>query len=42
MVINIFEIGKLPDIKENEMSDILKETESIEIERIISTGQISD
>jgi len=39
---NIFEIEKLPDIKENEIIDILKETENIKIERIISTGQISD
>ena len=39
---NIFEIEKLPDIKENEIIDILKENENIKIERIISTGQISD
>ena len=32
---NIFEIEKLPDIKENEIIDILKETENIKIERII-------
>ena len=42
VVMNIFEIEKLPDIKENEIIDILKETENIKIERIISTGQISD
>ena len=28
---NIFEIEKLPDIKENEIIDILKETENIKI-----------
>ena len=39
---NIFEIEELPDIKENEIIDILKENENIKIERIISTGQISD
>ena len=39
---NIFEIEKLPDIKEDEIVDILKENENVRIERIISTGQVSD
>ena len=39
---NIFEIEELPDIKENEIINILKENENVKIERIISTGQISD
>ena len=38
---NIFEIEKLPDIKEDEIVDILKENENVRIERIISTGQVS-
>ena len=39
---NIFEIEKLPGIKEDEIIDILKENEDVKIERIISTGQVSD
>ena len=39
---NIFEIEKLPDIKEDEIVDILKENENVRIERIISAGQVSD
>ena len=39
---NIFEIEKLPDINEDEIVDILKENENVRIERIISTGQVSD
>ena len=34
---NIFEIEKLPGIKEDEIVDILKENENVSIERIIST-----
>ena len=39
---NIFEIEKLPEIEEEEIVDILKENEDVKIERIISTGQVSD
>ena len=39
---NIFEIEKLPGIEEEEIVDILKENEDVKIERIISTGQVSD
>ena len=39
---NIFEIEKLPEIGEEEIVDILKENEDVKIERIISTGQVSD
>ena len=39
---NIFEIEKLPVIEEEEIVDILKENEDVKIERIISTGQVSD
>jgi cupin 2 barrel domain protein len=39
---NIFEIEKLPSIKEDEIINILKENENVRIERIISTGQVSD
>ena len=39
---NIFEIEKLPEIEEEEILDILKENEDVKIERIISTGQVSD
>ena len=39
---NIFEIEKLPGIREDELVDILKENENVRIERIISTGQVSD
>ena len=39
---NIFEIEKLPGIREDEIVDILKENENVRIERIISTGQVSD
>ena len=39
---NIFEIEKLPEIEEKEIVDILKENEDVKIERIISTGQVSD
>ena len=39
---NIFEIEKLPGIREDEIVDILKENEDVKIERIISTGQVSD
>ena len=39
---NIFEIEKLPGIREDEIIDILKENENVRIERIISTGQVSD
>ena len=39
---NIFEIEKLPGIEEEEIVDILKENKDVKIERIISTGQVSD
>jgi len=39
---NIFEIEKLPSMKEDEIIDILRESGDIKIERIISTGQVSD
>ena len=39
---NLFEIEKFPGIKEDGMIDILKENEDVKIERIISTGQVSD
>ena len=39
---NIFEIEKLPGIEEEEIVDILKENGDVKIERIISTGQVSD
>ena len=39
---NIFEIEKLPGIEEEEIVDILKENRDVKIERIISTGQVSD
>ena len=39
---NIFEIEKLPGIEEEEIIDILKENRDVKIERIISTGQVSD
>ena len=39
---NIFEIEKLPGIREDEIIDILKENENVRIERIISAGQVSD
>ena len=39
---NIFEIEKLLGIREDEIVDILNENENVRIERIISTGQVSD
>ena len=39
---NIFNIIKLPEKTEDESTDILKENSNIKIERIISTGQVTD
>lgn len=39
---NIFSIIKLPEKTEDESIDVLKENSNIKIERIVSTGQVTD